>query len=172
MKGVDELQKEFLEKVQKRLEEFPALAHVGVSIHYSDGSYIENCLKEDGVYDKLKNKWGNEFEKITDFYEDYIIKIISEILGGPIISYHDDDDDFIMEFSKINNEDEEKKLWDIITSLGCNIEYMGTFPATYKFFVRELSDSMIKDEYGLFSIFVEGLSFELPLTNRYIYENI
>lgn len=171
MKDINELQKEFLDNVKKKIEENSALSHVGVYIYYNDDFYIEESLKEDGVFDELKDKWVEEFYKITDLYEDYVIKVISQFLGRPIVSYHTDDE-FVLEFLEIQNEDEEKKLWDVITSLGCNIEYISSDDTNYKFIIRELLDDKVEDKHNLFSIFVKGIEFMLPLTNQYIYNNI
>lgn len=170
MKDVDELQKELLNNVRKKIEETPALSHVSVSIRYNDDFYIEECLKEDGIFDELKDKWVEEFYKITDLYEDYVIKVINQFLGRPIVDYHTDDE-FVMEFIEIK-EGEEKKLWDAITSLGCNIEFISSDDTNYKFIIRELLDDKVEDKHNLFSTFVNGIEFMLPLTNQYIYNNI
>lgn len=171
MKSVEELQKELLDNVRKIIEETPALSHVSVSILYNDDFCIEECLKEDGVFEEYKEKWGDEFREITDSYESYIIKVISKVLGKPIVSFYVDDE-FIMEFPSVFDEDKEKKLWDAITSLGCNIEFIGSNDTNYKFIIRELLDDKVEDKYNLFSTFVDGIEFMLPLTNQYIYNNI
>lgn len=171
MKDINELQKEFLDNVKKKIEKNPALSHVGVSIRYNDDFYIEECLKEDGIFEEYKEKWGDEFREVTDSYENYVIKVISQVLGKSIVSSHRDDE-FLIEFSSVSSEDEEKKLWDVITSLGCNIEFISLDDTNYKFIVRELLDDKVEDKHNLFSIFVEGIEFMLPLTNQYIYENI
>lgn len=170
MKDINELQKEFLDNVKKKIEKNPALSHVGVSIRYYDSSYIEEHLKEDGIFDELKDKWVEEFYKITDLYEDYVIKVISQFLGRPIVDYHTDNE-FVMEFLEIQ-EGEEKKLWDVITSLGCNIEFISSDDTNYEFIIRELLDDKVEDKYNLFFTFVDGIEFILPLTNLYIYDNI
>lgn len=171
MKDVDELQKELLANVKKIIEETPALSHVSVSIRYNDDFYIEECLKEDGIFEEYKEKWGDEFCEITDFYENYVIKVISQVLGRPIVSCHYDNK-FVLEFPSVSDENEEKKLWDVITSLGCNIEYIESGDVLYRFIVRELQDNMIDDKYFLFSTYIDGIEFVLPLTNQYIYESI
>ena len=99
------MEKELLYNVRKITEETPALSHVSVSILYNDDFYIEECLKQDGAYDELKNKWVEEFEKITDSYEDYVIKVISQVLGKPIVSCHYDNE-FVLEFPSVSDEDE------------------------------------------------------------------
>lgn len=165
------MKKELLANVKKVIEETPALSHVSVSIRYNDDFYIEECLKEDGVFEEYKEKWENEFCEVTDSYENYVIKIISQVLGRPIVSCYYDNE-FVLEFPSVSDEDKEKKLWDVIISLGCNIEYISSDDTNYKFIIRELLDDKVEDKHNLFSTFVEGIEFMLPLTNQYIYENI
>ena len=92
-------------------------------------------------------------------------------MGKPIVSCHYDNE-FVLEFPSVSDEDEEKKLWDVITPLGCNIEYIESGEVLYKFIVRELKENMIDDKYLLFSTFIGGIEFTLPLINQYIFNNI
>ena len=162
-----------LDNIKKELEKNPALAHVCVHICYYGDFEINSSLQENENCDKLKDNWAEEFEKISDAYEIFVLRSLEDILGRNIVGYHADDM-FIMEFGEIDNEDTERKLLDCIKSLGCNVEFINSDETNFKFVVRELNEDSVVDidKYNLFVDFINCVEFYLPLTNQLIYDYV